>query len=125
MLIYNDLAATETASVGDTLDDIETAREGGVMSIVTLTGVDSPEKLCGANPDVTVRDLGELQRLLELAPPNDEIRIEALELMARVGVPDRSVRSRNESPSRSRCSRRNFRQSRRRSRADNRLCGGV
>lgn len=88
ILTSNDLAATETAFVGDTLDDIETARDGGVMSIATLTGVDSPEKLCGANPDVTVRDLGELQRLLELAPPNDEIRIEALELMARVGVPD-------------------------------------
>jgi phosphoglycolate phosphatase len=88
ILTSNDLAATETAFVGDTLDDIETARDGGVMSIATLTGVDSPEKLCGANPDVTVRDLGELQRLLELAPLNDEIRIEALELMARVGVPD-------------------------------------
>jgi len=88
ILTSNDLAATETAFVGDTVDDIETAREGGVMSIATLTGVDSPEKLCGANPDVTVRNLGELQSLLEIAPPIDEIRIEELELMARVGVPD-------------------------------------
>ena len=70
------------------MDDVETARDGGVMSIATLTGVDSREKLCQANPDVMVRDLGELQRLLEIAPPNDEIRIEELELMARVGVPD-------------------------------------
>ena len=88
ILTSNDLAATETAFIGDTVDDIETARDGGVMSIATLTGADSREKLCRANPDVMVRDLGELQRLLELAPPNDEIRIEALELMARVGVPD-------------------------------------
>ncbi len=88
ILTNNGLAATETASIGDTVDDVETARDGGVMSIATLTGADSREKLCQANPDVMVRDLGELQRLLEIAPPNDEIRIEALELMARVGVPD-------------------------------------
>jgi phosphoglycolate phosphatase len=88
ILINNGLAAIETASIGDTVDDVQTAREGGVMSIATLTGADSREKLCQANPDVMVRDLGELQRLLELAPPHDEIRIEALELMARVGVPD-------------------------------------
>jgi len=34
-----------------------------------------------------VRDLGELQKLLESVVPNDEIRIEELELFARVGVP--------------------------------------
>jgi dihydroneopterin aldolase len=34
-----------------------------------------------------VRDLGELQKLLETAAPNDDIRIEELELQARVGVP--------------------------------------
>jgi phosphoglycolate phosphatase len=88
ILTTNDLAAAETAFVGDMVQDVETARDGGVMSIATLTGFDSREKLCLANPDVMVRDLGELKRLLELAPPNDEIRIEALELMARVGVPD-------------------------------------
>ncbi len=70
------------------MDDIEAACDGAVMSIATLTGFDSREKLCRANPDVMVRDLGELQRLLELAPSDDEIRIEALELMAHVGVPD-------------------------------------
>lgn len=88
ILTNNDLAAAETAFIGDTMQDVATARDGGVMSIATLTGFDSREKLCRANPDVMVRDLGELQRLLEIAPPNDEIRIEALELMARVGVPD-------------------------------------
>ncbi len=88
ILTDNDLAAAETAFIGHTVEGIATARDGGVMSIATLTGFDSREKLCRANPDVTVRDLGELQRLLEFAPPEDEIRIEALELMARVGVPD-------------------------------------
>jgi phosphoglycolate phosphatase len=88
ILINNGLAATETASIGDTAYDVETAREGGVMSIATLTGADSREKLYQANPDVMVSDLGELQSLLEISPPNDEIRIEELELMARVGVPD-------------------------------------
>ena len=88
ILANNDLAATETAFIGDTVQDVETARDGGVMSIVTLTGFDSRENLARANPDVVVRHLGELQRLLEFAPSHDEIRIEALELMSRVGVPD-------------------------------------
>jgi len=87
ILTDNFLAATETASIGDTVGDVETARDAGVMSIATLTGADGRDKLCQANPDVMVRDLGELQRLLEVARPNDEIRIEELELMARVGVP--------------------------------------
>ena len=88
ILVNNGLATTETASIGGTVADVQTAREGGVMSIAILTGADSREKLCQANPDVMVRDLGELQSLLEISPPNDEIRIEELELMARVGVPD-------------------------------------
>jgi len=88
ILTSNGLAATETASIGDTVDDVETARAAGVMSIATLTGADSREKLCQANPDAMVRNLGELQRLLEVAQPDDEIRIEELELMARVGVSD-------------------------------------
>jgi len=88
ILINNGLAAAETALIGDTVHDVQIAREGGVTAVATLTGADSREKLCQANPDVVVRDLGELQRLLEILPPNDEIRIEELELMARVGVPD-------------------------------------
>lgn len=88
ILAENQLAAVETALITDREQDVATARAGGVMSIATLTGFDSPEKLCRAYPDIMVRDLTELQRLLELAPPDDLIRIEALELMARVGVPD-------------------------------------
>jgi dihydroneopterin aldolase len=88
ILTNNDLAATETAFIGDSVRDMETAGDVGVMSIAIFTGFDSGEKLAGANPAVTVRDLGELQKLLEIVPPKDEIRIEELELMARVGVPD-------------------------------------
>jgi dihydroneopterin aldolase len=84
----NNLAPLETAFIGDTVHDVETAQHGGVMAIATLTGFDSREKLSRANPDVLVRDLGELQKLLAIAPPNDEIRIEELELSARVGVPE-------------------------------------
>jgi dihydroneopterin aldolase len=88
VLADNNLAATETASIGDMVHDVETAQHGGVMAIATLTGFDSCEKLSRANPDVIVRDLGELQKLLETAGLNDEIRIEEMELLARVGVPD-------------------------------------
>jgi phosphoglycolate phosphatase len=88
ILAQNRLVATETAFIGDMVHDVETARHGGVMAIATLTGFDSREKLGRADPDVMVRDLAELRKLLETAPPNDEIRIEELELRARVGVPD-------------------------------------
>lgn len=87
ILAENNLAPTETAFIGDMVHDVETARHGGVMSIATLTGFDACEKLSRANPDVIVRDLGELRKLLETASPDDEIRIEALVLLAHVGVP--------------------------------------
>lgn len=88
ILAENNLAAIETAFISDTVHDVEAARHGGVMSIATLTGFDSREKLSRANPDVIVRDLGALRNLLETPSPNDEIRIEELELLAHVGVPD-------------------------------------
>jgi phosphoglycolate phosphatase len=88
VLADHDLKPNETAFIGDMVHDVEAARHGGVMAIATLTGFDSREKLSRVNPEVMVRDLGELQKLLEVTPPNDEIRIEELELFARVGVPD-------------------------------------
>jgi len=87
ILAENDLAPIETAVIGDTLRDLTMAQESGVTSIATLTGSDSATKLSALKPDVIVRDLDELQRLLEAVTPNDEIRIEELELMARIGVP--------------------------------------
>ncbi len=88
ILTDHQLLARETAFIGDMVHDVETARHGGVRAIATLTGYDSAEKLGRARPDVMVRDLGELRALLEAASPNDEIRIEELELFARVGVPE-------------------------------------
>jgi phosphoglycolate phosphatase len=86
ILAENHLTPTETAFIGDMVHDIETAQHGGVMAIATQTGFDSRANLSHANPDVMVRDLGKLQKLLEAHTPNDEIRIEELELMAHVGV---------------------------------------
>lgn len=87
ILEENRLAPSETAFIGDMVHDVETARHGGVTAIATLTGFDSREKLSCADPDVMVRDLGQLQKLLAAADTGDEVRIEELELMARVGVP--------------------------------------
>jgi len=81
----------ETAFVGDMIHDVETARHGGVMSIAVLTGYDSIEKLTPSKPDVVVASLHELRRLLqspgEVSLP-DAIRINGLEVQARIGVPD-------------------------------------
>ena len=65
VLEVNGLEAGETLFVGDMVHDIETARFAGVMGVATLTGFDPLEKLAGARPDLIVRDLFQLQRLLE------------------------------------------------------------
>jgi len=64
ILAAHDLDPTETAFVGDMVHDVETARHGGVMSIAVLTGFDSLEKIAPAEPDVIVRNLAALQKLL-------------------------------------------------------------
>jgi dihydroneopterin aldolase len=88
ILAAQNLRAHETAFIGDTARDVEAAWRGGVTSIVVLTGDDSAATVSRARPDVVVRDLSELQTLLENVSPNDEILIEDLELFARLGVPD-------------------------------------
>ena len=85
------LDRAETAFVGDMIHDVETARHGGVMSIAVLTGYDSIEKLTPSKPDVVVASLHELRRLLQYPGAGsaaDTIRINGLEVQARVGVPD-------------------------------------
>jgi phosphoglycolate phosphatase len=84
------LERRETAFVGDMIHDIETARHGGVMSIAVLTGYDSLEKLTPARPDVVVSSLDALRRLLQdpWHTGGDRIRINALRVLARIGVPD-------------------------------------
>lgn len=88
ILADNELIAAETACIGRSGGDVEVARHGAVMAIATLTGLDSRDEFDRAGPAAVVRDLGELQKLLETAAPNDEIRIEELKLSARVGVPE-------------------------------------
>ncbi len=88
ILAAHDLAPEETAFIGDAVHDLEAAREAGVLAIAVLTGFDSREDLTRTQPEVMVRDLGELQKLLESATPGDEIVIAELELFVRVGVPE-------------------------------------
>lgn len=91
ILTTHGLERDETAFVGDMIHDVETARHGGVMSIAVLTGYDSIEKLTPSKPDVVVSSLHELRRLLlnpAVDPARDVIRINGLEVAARVGVPD-------------------------------------
>jgi len=64
LLREHELLPEETIFVGDMVHDIETARHGGVTSVAVLTGFDPEEKLLKANPDVVVRNLGHLLRLL-------------------------------------------------------------
>ena len=64
ILAAHELDPAETAFVGDMVHDIETARHGGVTSIAVLTGFDSLEKIAPAQPDVIVRNLAALQKLL-------------------------------------------------------------
>jgi phosphoglycolate phosphatase-like HAD superfamily hydrolase len=64
ILAIHNLNPAETAFVGDMVHDIETARHGGVISIALLTGFDPPEKLLPARPDMIIRDLPTLLRVL-------------------------------------------------------------
>lgn len=87
------LARDETAFVGDMIHDVEAARCGGVMSIAVLTGYDTIEKLTPSRPDVIVTSLDALRRLLQdprgiSGKGGDAIRINGLEVQARIGVGD-------------------------------------
>jgi len=65
ILKENQLDAVETMFVGDMLHDVETAKHGGVHACGVLTGFDPEEKLRAAKPDYLLRDLRELQLILE------------------------------------------------------------
>lgn len=64
ILATHNLAPEETMFVGDMVHDIETARHGGVLDVVVLTGFDPLEKLAPAKPSVVVENLTVLKRLL-------------------------------------------------------------
>ncbi len=65
MLTMHRLDPAQTMFVGDMVHDIETARHGGVLGVAILTGFDPPAKLASAEPEITVRDLHGLRRILE------------------------------------------------------------
>ena len=64
ILHIHSLDPKETMFVGDMVHDIETAKHGGVLDVVVLTGFDRIEKLLPAQPTVIARDIAAVQRLL-------------------------------------------------------------
>ena len=54
----------ETIFVGDMRHDIEAARAAGVMSVAVATGYESVSKLMTVDPDVVLRDLQAMPRML-------------------------------------------------------------
>lgn len=88
ILSDHQLRAEETGFIGHLVQDVQTARLAGVMSIAIRIGYHSAGESGAAAPDLVVRDLAALQTLLESDWPQDAIRIEELEIFARVGVPD-------------------------------------
>jgi phosphoglycolate phosphatase len=91
ILADHGLLPEETAFIGDMVHDIDTARHGGITSVAVLTGYDDALKLAAAGPDVTVRDLGELRKVLEGGREEageERIEIRRQRVPVRVGVPD-------------------------------------
>jgi phosphoglycolate phosphatase len=94
LLEENGLDPAETLFVGDMVHDIETARFAGVMGVATLTGFDPIAKLAEARPDLIVRDLFQLQRLLgnglgptpASRPGADAIVVSRMKVSAEIGV---------------------------------------
>ena len=92
LLAENGLNPAETLFVGDMVHDMEAARHGGVMAVAVLTGFDPVEKLAACNPDLIIRDFGNLQRVLETAGqncPDEWIEIADLEVKSKIGVSEK------------------------------------
>jgi phosphoglycolate phosphatase len=90
LLEENGLRSSETFLVGDMTHDLDAAREGRLMGIGVRSGFDTPEKLCGSDPDILVRDLPSLHHLTDILKRGvrDEwIEIAGLELESKIGVP--------------------------------------
>ncbi|WP_395751059.1 NUDIX domain-containing protein [Prosthecobacter sp.] len=64
LLAELDMAAGETAFIGDMRHDIDAGKAAGVLSIATCTGYETAETLLTAEPDLLVRDLSRLPALL-------------------------------------------------------------
>jgi phosphoglycolate phosphatase len=92
LLRENDAKSEETLFVGDMVHDVESARSAGVMAVAVLTGFDSVEKLAGSDPDLIVRNLSTLRRILETEEQicsSEWIEINDLDVSGRIGVPER------------------------------------
>ncbi len=85
------LLAHETLFAGDMVHDVATAHHAGVLAVALLSGFDDQAKLSAAGPDVIVRDLGDLQLLMETITGRGLIRVDGLEIDAHVGVPDEEI----------------------------------
>jgi phosphoglycolate phosphatase len=101
LLGENNLRAAETLFAGDMIHDIAAGKSGGVLSVAVCTGFDSPEKLAESWPDLMVRDLSSLQRVLEgeskgMGPKAEDewIQIVDQEVFCRIGVPEEERTSR-------------------------------
>jgi len=89
LLEENRLRPAETLLVGDTIHDMEAARNGGVMSIAVGNGFDSVEKLARSDPDAVVRDLVSLRKMIEANQNSlleEWIEIADLEVQSKIGV---------------------------------------
>ncbi len=94
LMAQHALKPEETAFIGDMQHDIRAAHCAGITGIGVLTGYNNAEQLAEAEPELTVPHLGVLKNLLEKAAQAtaaraaDSIRINGLELMCHIGVPD-------------------------------------
>lgn len=91
LLCRHGLNPAETAFIGDMQHDMAAAHCGGVTGIGVLTGYNNAEQLSRSKPDFIVPDLAALQALIDRAPvtsARETIRLNGMELLCRVGVPD-------------------------------------
>jgi phosphoglycolate phosphatase len=58
------MKASETAFIGDMRHDVDAAKGAGVLSVATVTGYESAEKLLESAPDVLVPNLAVLPRFM-------------------------------------------------------------
>jgi dihydroneopterin aldolase len=92
LLAENDLNPAETLLAGDMVHDMEAARQGGVMAAAVLTGFDPVERLAASQPDLIIRNMGSLQRVLETTGqncPTEWIEIVDLEVKSKIGVSEK------------------------------------
>ncbi len=65
LIATHKIEGESTIYVGDTVHDIETAKQAGVLSVAVLCGYDSKGKLEKAKPDFIIKDVAALPALIE------------------------------------------------------------